>query len=376
MSSDSLLSKLQAAGFFRRYWQRKPLLLPALVDATTLNHIDQQWLYEAAEDSALESRRVTGPNPAGDYEVEYGPGLDADTASKQVPWSLLVRDIDKICDEADALLHAFSDIGRWRMEDVMVSYATEGGSVGAHLDQYDVFLVQTRGRRHWQIDSRPNPNTSQMANQELSLLSHFEPNQQWVLEPGDCLYLPPGVPHHGIALAGEECITCSVGLRTPSTAELWVSFAEYQFGQSSEASRLQDPYRDPELGGQITTQDVDQARQLLGGLHNIDSPTLAHWFGCHVTQSGVHWQDAARVANSKGRFGWQRTPGALLAWYLDDKHCWLFANGAAYPCGQQGAALISRTRRISHEQWSNLQKSVPMDTLEALLNDGIFIACD
>lgn len=375
MSSDTLLSDLNAAGFFQRYWQRQPLLLRGLIDVSALTAVNRQWLHRAAEDSNLDSRRVTGPDKSGDYQVEFGPGLDSRSASAQLPWTLLVRDVDKVCEEADALLDAFSVVGRWRMEDIMVSYATQGGSVGAHLDQYDVFLIQTSGQRNWQIDSTPDPDTHHRADQELSLLSQFQPNQHWVLEPGDCLYLPPGVPHHGVALGGDDCITWSVGLRTPSAAELWVGFAEYQFSQSGEDQRLRDPYRNPSQSGQIVAQDLQQVRDLLGGLRGIDDAALARWFGCHVTQTSAQWQ-AEGPCRPSGAYGWCRAPGALLAWYVDDRHGWLFANGIAHECSRVDAALISSQRRIPHEQWANLHSTLSADTLDSLLEDGIFVPCD
>ena len=113
------------------------------------------------------------------------------------------------------LLDAFAFLPSWRIDDIMVSYAVDGGSVGAHVDQYDVFLLQAQGKRRWRIDTTPNPATAFRDDVELRLLREFEPDHDWLLEPGDMLYLPPGVPHHGIAEG--DCLTFSIAISVWST---------------------------------------------------------------------------------------------------------------------------------------------------------------
>jgi 50S ribosomal protein L16 3-hydroxylase len=154
----------------------------------------------------------------GPFEEELFPQLgDHD-------WTLLVQDVDKWDADVAALLPAFDFLPRWRIDDIMVSFAATGGSVGAHVDQYDVFLLQAQGHRRWQIDASPNPSVEFRHDVELKLLHAFHPTHEWVLGPGDMLYLPPGVPHHGVA--EDPCLTFSVGMRAPSTAELLGDFVD------------------------------------------------------------------------------------------------------------------------------------------------------
>src|SRR5690606_16535602 len=133
-------------------------------------------------------------------------------------WTLLVQDVDKWDADVRALIDRFGFLPRWRIDDIMVSFAATGGSVGAHIDQYDVFLLQAQGQRRWQIDARENPPPGFRDDAELKLLREFNPSHDWVLDPGDMLYLPPGVPHHGVA--ENPCLTFSLGTRAPSAAEL------------------------------------------------------------------------------------------------------------------------------------------------------------
>ncbi len=373
-----LLGDISPQVFFSQYWQRQPLLLRGTVADAPLQAIDRQWLFSAAAETELESRLVRGPDANGQYQVEYGPPLNAPGgADADLPWTLLVRDVDKICPEADSLLNEFAMMGRWRMEDVMVSLAVNGGSVGPHSDQYDVFLVQAKGQRRWQIDTGPNPDLSVQAGQELALLQQFCPNQDLLLQPGDCLYLPPGVPHHGTAAGVDDCITWSVGLRTPAAAELWMGFAEHQMNAPGDSERLRDPYRRADPSGPIARQDLDQVRQMLGGLNSTSETELVSWFGCHITAPGSLWEAAPleptainQVIDQSGP--WKRQPGALLAWYAEPNACWLFANGKAYLTDQASAQTLSGCQRLSQQQWTSLSNQGNGSLLQELVEAGVF----
>src|SRR5690606_24439702 len=168
----------------------------------------------ACEESAL-SRLILLDRATDAWWVRNGPFDDADFAAlPQRDWTLLVQDVDKWDQDVAALLQSFDFLPRWRIDDIMVSYAVPGGSVGAHVDQYDVFLLQVGGRRRWRIDNRTDPPLEFRADAELRLLQQFDPSHEWLLEPGDMLYLPPGVPHHGVA--EDACLTFSVGMRAPA----------------------------------------------------------------------------------------------------------------------------------------------------------------
>ncbi|MEM6576560.1 MAG: cupin domain-containing protein [Pseudomonadota bacterium] len=367
-------SEFCSDAFFDEYWQRRPLLVRDAIDATLLQGVDLPWLLSAITDPRLHSRLVEGPDRDDGFSVRYGPDLSAPTGD--LPWTLLVRDVDKVLPEADMLLDRFARVGRWRLEDVMVSYAATGGSVGPHLDHYDVFLVQGIGRRHWQIDASADPDGRLRPDQELQLLADFQPTDEWVLEPGDCLYLPPGVPHHGVAL--DACTTWSIGLRTPSAAELWADFAEWQIGHCEESQRLVDPYRTGQRSGEIVAEDLAQLRRTLGGVEHVTDANLACWFGEMVTRGGVDWADdgSATVPQRDEALlagvSLTRVPGALLAWYAEGPSGWLFANGERYAVDPQNAAMLAGNRILSSAELVQLAQAGQQDLLSALCREGVF----
>ena len=164
-----------------------------------------------------EARLVSGSFPEHDWRLEYGPFDEARLQGlPENGWTLLVQDVEKHYPPLAELVDRFDFLPRWRIDDLMVSVAAPGGSVGPHVDQYDVFLLQAEGHRRWQIASRHDPQLRKGT--ELNVLESFEPEQEWTLGPGDMLYLPPGVAHHGIAI--DTAMTWSIGMRAPSSADL------------------------------------------------------------------------------------------------------------------------------------------------------------
>jgi 50S ribosomal protein L16 3-hydroxylase len=194
----------------------------------------------------------------------------------------------------------------------MVSFAAPGGSVGAHVDQYDVFLLQGLGRRRWQIDARPTPDTRFRDDVELKLLRHFHPSHDWVLEPGDMLYLPPGVPHHGVAL--DACLTFSVGMRAPARSELLLDFAEFLAEAMPESERYADPDLIPARGdGEIDAAALQRVARALAPFVAPDAATLRRSFGRFITcyrSAGEGRRAAARARCRAGR-GPPRSRGAV-----------------------------------------------------------------
>jgi len=214
---------MSAAHFLRDYWQKRPLLIrgafPDFVSPITPD--DLAGL--SCEDGTL--GRIVQHNRTRDtWKLKNGPfAEDIFTTLGKHDWTLLVQDVDKWDADIRAMLAHFTFLPRWRLDDVMVSFAAPGGSVGAHVDQYDVFLLQAHGERRWLIDASESltgqrPALDFREDVELKLLREFHPTHDWVLAPGDMLYLPPNVPHHGIAET--PCLTFSFGMRAPSRAEL------------------------------------------------------------------------------------------------------------------------------------------------------------
>ncbi|MEI7447697.1 MAG: cupin domain-containing protein, partial [Burkholderiales bacterium] len=190
--------------FMRRHWQRAPLLVrgafPGFVPP-----IDPAGLFALAARDDVESRLIRGAT-TGRPTVAHGP-FDRLPARRTPGWTLLVQGVDLHDDAVHALLSRFRFVPDARVDDLMISFATDGGGVGPHVDQYDVFLLQAQGRRRWRI--APPGDASLVAGVPLKLLARFEPTEEWVLEPGDMLYLPPGWGHDGVAVG--DCTTFSIG---------------------------------------------------------------------------------------------------------------------------------------------------------------------
>jgi 50S ribosomal protein L16 3-hydroxylase len=216
------LLNLDKAAFMRRHWQRRPLVVRGAF-APFEDPMTPAEVLALAGDEAARSRLVRRRGVAR-WTLEHGPFSRA--RLKQLPrrdWTVLVQDTNHFSARAERLLAEFDFIPHARVDDLMVSYAVPGGGVGPHVDSYDVFLLQGHGRRRWQVSRQAD--TAFVPGLDLRILARFEPEEEWVLGPGDMLYLPPNVSHHGIAET--ECLTWSVGFRAPSDAELIRGFLDF-----------------------------------------------------------------------------------------------------------------------------------------------------
>jgi len=278
--------------FLRRYWQKRPLLVrnafPGLVSP-----IEPDELAGLACEEAALSRLITHDRASDGWSLRSGPfEEDQFPTMPDHDWTLLVQDVDKWDPDVAALLDAFDFLPRWRIDDIMVSFAATGGSVGAHVDQYDVFLLQAHGQRRWQIDASDNPPLDFRDDVELKLLRQFTPTHDWVLGPGDMLYLPPGVPHLGVAQ--DPCLTFSVGMRAPSSAELIADYLDTLVAEADEAIR----YRDPDLAPPTDPNEIDATAmgrvvEALNALRMNDPDRLGEWFGRFITTYRSAGQAAA-----------------------------------------------------------------------------------
>lgn len=213
-----LLGGLSPRVFMRRHWQKKPLLIrQALPEATP--PLDRKALFSLAASEVVESRLIVrgSGRAAGGWRLRPGPLPRRVLPPVAQPgWTLLVQGLDLHVPRARALLERFRFVPEARLDDLMLSWASDGGGVGPHVDSYDVFLLQVQGRRRWRVgavrDATPQPGLP------LKILARFEPQNEWLLEPGDMLYLPPGWGHDGVAEG--ECMTASIGFRAPARTEL------------------------------------------------------------------------------------------------------------------------------------------------------------
>lgn len=233
----TLLGGLSPERFLAEYWQKKPLLVRQAIPGFQ-GLLGKNELVELACRDDAESRLVRSNR--GRWLLDHGPFEPEDLATlPKRGWSLLVQGVNHFLPEADRLLHSFSFAPLARLDDLMVSFAPDGGGVGPHFDSYDVFLIQGLGRRRWDIGAQTDLTLVEGA--PLRILKHFQPEQSWVLEPGDMLYLPPKYAHNGIALG--DCMTYSVGFRAPTTQEIASQFLVYL----QDRLELEGRYADPKL---------------------------------------------------------------------------------------------------------------------------------
>lgn len=381
MSSDTplpMLGGLTAAEFLRDYWQQKPLLIRgALADFEC--PLDPDELAGLACEEGVEARLVEEQGAEGPWQVRHGP-FDERTFARlpERDWTLLVQAVDHYVPEVAELLEAFDFLPRWRLDDIMISYAPPGGSVGPHVDQYDVFLLQGSGQRRWQLGGRVGDDAPILAGIDLRILERFtvEDGDDWVLEPGDMLYLPPGWAHHGVSQS-DDCLTLSVGFRAPSADEAITSFADY-LGEQLPASRR---YADAGMAPPADPAELDDAavarmRSLI--LESLDDPAqLAQWFGRVMTQPKYVDQlvpsetptapDALVVALQEGA-ELIRSPGSRFAWRaLDDAHATLFADGDGATCALALARHLASDAPLDAEA---LALPGAAELLAALLDAG------
>lgn len=280
---------LTPEAFLQTYWQKKPVLLrqalPSFQTEHGLNHfIDADELAGLACEDGVESRVIVEqglPPQHTPWQVMNGPlSPEAFTQLPETQWTLLVQDVEKHIPELADVFDTFRFIPSWRLDDLMISYAEDGGSVGAHVDAYDVFLLQAHGQRRWQIAEAFDP--AYRDDVELRILQDFVAEAESLLEPGDMLYLPPDVAHHGVAQG--SCMTWSIGFRAPSLADMANDYADHVIQQLDETKR----YADPEL--QATTQPaaigtttVAKLAAMHQQLFTADAAQLVDWWGGLVT---------------------------------------------------------------------------------------------
>ncbi len=272
-------SHFDAKAFLRDHWQKKPLLIRDPWSAWH-NPLSPDELAGLACEDDVESRLIA--QSQDQWELEHGPLPETRFAELgRAPWTLLVQAVDSHVPEVAALRTAFSFIPDWRIDDVMVSYASDGGGVGPHFDQYDVFLIQGLGQRRWQIGGLCDETTALSPHDDLRLLADFEPTDEWVLEPGDMLYVPPRFAHNGVAV-GENCMTYSIGFRAPSRAELIAHFCDHVLDSLDDDDRYTDPdltlQDDP---GIVSEEAIDRLHAMVREKMD-DRQEFARWFRRHV----------------------------------------------------------------------------------------------
>lgn len=281
MFSKKLLGGLSAAQFLRAHWQKKPLLIRGAF-APDFEPLSKREVLALAAREDAESRLIARRGRR--WSLQHGPIAARDLAAvRGLPWTVLVQDTQHFSPAAHALLRNFDFVPRARVDDLMVSYAVAGGGVGAHLDSYDVFLLQGMGRRRWRIATRPDPRL--LADAPVKILAKFRAEEEWVLEPGDMLYLPPGVAHEGVAES--ECLTWSIGFRAPSAAELSAAFLDFLRDRAPAAGEFRDPGLLPARQAALIDRKLSARLAALlrqTGQAARDPALQRQFLGCYLTE--------------------------------------------------------------------------------------------
>ena len=345
---------MSASKFLATHWQQSAAVLPgALKNASpTLIPDELAWLATLED---VESRLIFTEH-VGDglsYRVEHGPFDDATLGSLPArDWTLLVQDVEKHLADFRQWLAYCRFIPDWRIDDLMISFAAPGGSVGPHKDNYDVFLCQNSGRREWRLADANAP-IGTLTSESLSLLEPFADPAPIVAAEGDVLYLPPGVPHWGIAL--DACMTFSIGMRAPTVAELRCGFErahpsgknpfpENQSGQDRFYSD-RDLAADESVPGQISESSVQRCRELIRPGSRVSDRALAIALGVVVTDVKAWLCPEGWTDDDLGRFRNANVSLAVhsmtrVAWYENKEFAVVFANGVHRPIAANELVLI------------------------------------
>ena len=279
-----LLNNLTPAQFLAEYWQKKPLLIRQAIPNFKGLMSPNDLAGLACEDD-VQARIIKQKKHS--WSVQNSP-FDGGDFSKlpAKDWTLLVQSVNHYLPEATDLLAQFNFIPHARLDDLMVSYAPAGGGVGAHVDSYDVFLLQGSGKRNWKISAQSD--LSLIEGVPLRILKHFETEQEWTLEAGDMLYLPPQIAHWGVSM-GDDCMTYSIGFRAPKTQELMHEFFSYlQDNIEADDLRVASLYRDPDLSLQTHPAEIskDMIKQVSAMLQTMtwDNNHIADFLGKYLTE--------------------------------------------------------------------------------------------
>ncbi|MDQ7075419.1 MAG: cupin domain-containing protein [Gammaproteobacteria bacterium] len=367
--------------FLRDYWQKKPLLIRnAFPDF--INPIEADELAGLACEEEIPSRIIQQHSPT-DWRCRMGSFEASDFA--QLPesdWSLLISDVETHLPEFQAYLEPFRFIPDWRIDDLMISYAPEGGSVGPHSDQYDVFLLQTSGRRRWSIHSQPLSEADFLPDLELKILREFETEQSWITEPGDLLYLPPGVAHFGVAL--EPCMTWSVGFRAPSQRDLVSAYLDDLIPSLKEQR-----YSDPELSQQphpseITPHARQKLRDTLRQQLSQNDDQLDLFLGRYLSEAGREYAlevfdelspEQIKIELEQGNT-LQKVAGIRCSYMQFEQEAQLFIGGENIQISLELAQLIGKAAKIDKKALTTGHTPSTLRLLSQLYNFGFLEFCD
>lgn len=378
------LGDMSIEQFLAEYWQKKPVLLRNAF-AGFESPVDPDEIAGLSLEQDIESRIIVEDGKNHKWELLNGPFEESTFANlPKEKWTLLVQGVDQWVPEMADIMSLFNFVPSWRRDDLMVSFAPKGGSVGPHYDNYDVFLVQAMGQRKWQIGPQYNHESPTVEDTPLRILSDMQVEEEWIVNPGDILYIPPLYAHNGVA--ENDCMTFSVGFRAPSQADILRSYTDYAGLDLTEEQRYTDP--DQKDASQHTSllddASVDRIQKLLLEAAN-DREQIKCWLASHMTEpkypefhealeEPLEWDELLPaleeathiVSNEMSRF----------AYFEDEGETLLFANGELVEgyLGQAAELIcqIANNRHTSIESIAGaLTSTEAQKALLDLFNDNL-----
>ena len=358
--------------FVEQYWQKKPCLLRnALPNFESV--VSPEELAGLACEEDVHCRLVLEDSDDKPWALRYGPFEEQDFLDlPESNYSLLVSECEKWMPELYDLLEQFRFIPDWRIDDLMISYAPAGGSVGPHVDQYDVFLLQALGTRRWQYRETPSQDDPVIDGLDLAILQNFKPDQDVVLNPGDILYLPPGYAHHGIAL--ERCMTYSIGFRAPNAA----SALESVVLESERLEATTERYRDADLElerhhAEITDQEIERFRDMAARLLEQSPELWRDAIGKLLSDSAVtapddNERESVNLSDLQAS-GWIRHPESRILYHRSAQAIEVYYNGQMHELPLQPEILEQLQKLCENYQWSVelMHESIEIEALRNLL---------
>ncbi|MBT4052990.1 MAG: cupin domain-containing protein [Bacteroidetes Order II. Incertae sedis bacterium] len=372
----SFFGDLSVEDFLSDYWQKKPLLVRNAWPDFESPLSPEAFMELSSREDAL-SRMIVEKGGSNPWEMREGPFSRSDfDETPDSHWTLLIQEVDRLVPEVRSLLQVVSFLPKWRLDDVMISYAANGGGVGAHIDNYDVFLLQGLGQRQWQINTVPVEEEVLVEGIDVSILADFEPDRDWVLNPGDMLYLPPRVAHFGVALG--PCMTLSFGCRAPGVLEMVSAVFERALEELDPIDRYQDPNLTAgspagKISGEIVSWVKSRVTDLVG-----DETALAELVGSILSEprrfvEGASIEDTLDAAFKKGALR-PATSSQVLYQVNPTGSVQLFAAGEPIVLGAEALPLVQKLIEGPGLTSEDLKGEPALaDLLEELYLDGVLV---
>ena len=371
------LGNISQQTFMEEYWQKKPLLIrQAFPDFESPITADE--LAGLACEEEVNSRIVMEKDGEHPWFPIFGPMSDEIYSSMpETHWSLIVNDLEKYLPELSWIIDSFRFIPEWRLDDLMISYAADHGSVGPHIDLYDVFILQGQGKRRWQINSQEVTEENQIKETPLRIQKDFQAEEEWIIEPGDMLYLPPGVSHHGVSLG--ESLSYSIGFRATSHADLVNEFISHITQNLSPKLTYQDPDQSIQQHPNEIKQDaLERVTEIFKEYLQPNHPELQRWFGCFVSDTKASVAtEPEEACNSieelkelTGTGTLSRHPASRFAFAQNPDNTLLFIDGEDYEVNPDFAKSLCKQRQIDLDELLAIADKDELLLMVNLYNQG------